>query len=39
MRIKRKDNAFDIIRAMYYCDKYRKDIKKGVLHTELYDKK
>lgn len=36
-RIISKDSPKDIILAMHYCDKYRKDIKNGILHTELYD--
>ena len=35
-RLIHKDAPFDVIKAQYYCDKYRKDIKNGILHTELY---
>lgn len=36
-RIVQKDNYKDFIKAMYYCEKYRKDIKNGILHYELYE--
>lgn len=37
-RLLKKDNCLDVIIAQFYCDKYRKDIKNGKLHTELYMK-
>lgn len=36
-KIIKKDNYYDFIKAMYYCNKYRKDIKNGNLHHELYE--
>lgn len=38
-RIIKKNHPFYLIKAQFYCDKYRKDIKKGILHTELYQSK
>lgn len=35
-RFIKKDCCLDVLKAQYYCDRYRKDIKKGILHTELY---
>lgn len=37
-RVMRKNNYKDVIQAQLFCDKYRKDIKKGILHSELYMK-
>lgn len=37
-RLLHRNNAVDVIKAQLFCDKYRKDIKKGNLHTELYMK-
>ncbi|EIF6174296.1 glycosyltransferase family A protein [Clostridium perfringens] len=34
-RLKINDNPMDILKAEYYCFKYRKDIKKGILHYEI----
>ena len=31
-----RDKPMDVIKAQLFCDKYRRDIKKGILHTELY---
>ena len=36
MRLFHHDKPFDVIRAQHLCDRYRSDIKKGLLHTELY---
>ena len=30
------DRPLDVLKAQYYCDRYRKDIRNGNLHTELY---
>ena len=35
-KILQKDNPKDFLFAMFYCLKYRKDIRKGELHRELY---
>lgn len=35
-RLFSRDNALDIIKAQYYCDKYRKDIKNGIIPVHLY---
>lgn len=35
-RCPRWDRPFDVLKAQYYCDRYRKDIRNGNLHTELY---
>lgn len=37
LRLLKNDNSLDVIKAQFYCDLYRKDIKLGNLHTELYD--
>lgn len=37
-RIVNKENPVDFVRAQYYCNKYRNDIKNGILHYEIYDK-
>lgn len=37
-RVLHKNNYKDVIKAQRFCDKYRKDIKKGILHSELYMK-
>lgn len=37
-RLLKNDNYWDVIVAQYYCDKFRKDIKNGNIHTELYMK-
>lgn len=37
-RILHKNNYKDVIEAQRFCDKYRKDIKRGILHSELYMK-
>ncbi|MBQ3417885.1 MAG: glycosyltransferase family 2 protein [Ruminococcus sp.] len=31
-----RDRPMDVIKAQWFCDKYRHDIKKGIFHTELY---
>ena len=36
-RIIKRNKPVEFLKGMYYCDKYRSDIKKGVLHYELYD--
>lgn len=36
-RLKKKESPMDVIKAQYYCDKYRRDIKRGNLHYELYN--
>lgn len=38
-RLLKKDCCLDVLKAQFYCDRYRKDIKNGNLHTELYDVK
>ena len=38
-RLIHHNHCMDIVKAQFYCDRYRKDIKNGNLHTELYDKK
>lgn len=35
-RLVKRNHPLDLIKAQFYCDKYRKDIKNGNLHTELY---
>lgn len=35
-RFIRRNRCLDVLKAQYYCDRYRSDIKKGILHTELY---
>lgn len=35
-RAVRRNRCLDVLKAQYYCDCYRKDIKKGILHPELY---
>ena len=35
-RILKRNAPKDLIIAQYYCDRYRKDIKKGKLHYDLY---
>ncbi|MBQ8002485.1 MAG: glycosyltransferase family 2 protein [Clostridia bacterium] len=37
-RLMHRNNAVDVIKAQLFCDTYRKDIKKGILHSELYMK-
>ena len=37
-RLIHRNNAIDVIKAQFFCDKYRKDIKRGNLHSELYMK-
>ena len=37
-RLLSRDNCFDVLKAQFYCDLYRKDIKQGNLHTEMYNK-
>ena len=32
------NHPLDVIKAQFFCDWYRKDIRKGILHTELYRK-
>lgn len=36
-KIKEKDNIKDHINAMQDCHKYRMDIARGIMHTELYE--
>ena len=31
-----RDRPMDVIKAQLFCDKYRHDVKNGILHTELY---
>ena len=38
-RLIHRDHCLDVLKAQFYCDLYRKDIKNGNLHTELYDSK
>lgn len=38
-KIKEKDNLRDFMQAMRDCYQYRKDIAKGIMHTELYEVK
>ncbi len=33
-----RNHPFDVLKAQYYCDKFRNDIRAGNLHTELYEK-
>lgn len=35
-RLIARDRPFDVLKAQYYCDRYRKDIRNGNLHTEFY---
>ena len=35
-RLIARDKPFDVLKAQYYCNRYRKDIRNGNLHTELY---
>jgi len=35
-RIIRRNHPMYIVKAQYFCDKYRSDIKKGNIHTELF---
>lgn len=37
-RLIHRDRPFDVLFAQLYCDRYRRDIKKGILHTELFQK-
>ena len=37
-RLLHRNNAMDVVKAQLFCDKYRKDIRKGILHSELYMK-
>lgn len=37
-RTLKNDKPLDVLKAQYYCDKYRRDIKNGILHYEIYDK-
>lgn len=37
-RMLKRDRCMDVIKAQFYCDLYRKDIKRGNLHTDLYIK-
>lgn len=32
----RRDRPLDVMKAQVFCDKYRRDIKRGNLHIELY---
>lgn len=38
MRLVKHDHPLDVLKAQFYCDWYRRDIKKGNLHTELFNK-
>lgn len=38
LRLIRCDRPWDVFKAQFFCDLYRNDIKKGNLHTELYQK-
>lgn len=35
-RIIKRNHPMYIVKAQYFCDKYRSDIKKGNIHTELF---
>ncbi len=36
-RMIKKDRCMDVLKAQFYCDLYRRDIKNGKLHCELYN--
>ncbi len=36
-KVIQKDNPKDFLYAMFYCVKYKNDIKRGELHRELYE--
>ena len=36
-RILKNNKPFDLVKAQWYCDLHRNDIKKGILHYELYN--
>lgn len=36
LRLLQKDRPLDVLKAQFYCDRYRGDIRQGNLHTELY---
>ncbi len=35
-RLLMRDNCLDVLKAQWFCDLHRKDIRKGNLHTEIY---
>lgn len=37
-RMIKRDRCMDVLKAQFYCDLYRRDIRNGNLHTELYMK-
>lgn len=37
-RLLKRDNCLDVLKAQFYCDVHRKDIKNGNLHNEIYNK-
>lgn len=36
-KVVKRDNVKDFVMGMVECVKFRKDIKKGIMHTELYE--
>lgn len=35
-RLIKRDNCLDVLKAQWFCDRHRKDIRSGNLHTEIY---